>query len=64
MGNSVVTEIVFSRPGLGKLIVGALSSRDYVMLQGLTLIYCVIVILVNLVTDIICGLADPRVKQR
>jgi ABC-type dipeptide/oligopeptide/nickel transport system permease component len=64
MGNSVVTEIVFSRPGLGKLIVGALSSRDYVMLQGLTLIYCIIVIFVNLVTDIICGLADPRVKQR
>jgi len=63
MGNSVVTEIVFSRPGLGKLIVGALNSRDYVMLQGLTIVYCVIVVLVNLTTDIIYGYVDPRVKQ-
>jgi ABC-type dipeptide/oligopeptide/nickel transport system permease component len=62
MGNSVVTEIVFTRPGLGKMIVGALNSRDYVVLQGLTLVYCFIVIVVNLVTDILYGVADPRVK--
>jgi ABC-type dipeptide/oligopeptide/nickel transport system permease component len=62
MGNSVVTEIVFTRPGLGKMIVGALNSRDYVTLQGLTLVYCFIVILVNLATDILYGVADPRVK--
>ena len=62
MGNSVVTEIVFTRPGLGKMIVGALNSRDYVTLQGLTLVYCFIVIFVNLVTDILYGLADPRMK--
>ena len=62
MGNAVVTEIVFTRPGLGKLIIGALNSRDYVMLQGLTIVYCFIVVLVNLVTDIVYGLVDPRVK--
>jgi len=62
MGNSVVTEIVFTRPGLGKMIVAALNSRDYVTLQGLTVVYCLIVIGVNLVTDILYGLADPRVK--
>lgn len=62
MGNSVVTEIVFTRPGLGKMIVAALNSRDYVTLQGLTLVYCFIVIAVNLVTDILYGVADPRVK--
>ncbi|BBK41171.1 peptide ABC transporter permease [Allostella vacuolata] len=64
MGNAVVTEIVFTRPGLGKLIIGALNSRDYVMLQGLTIVYCFIVVLVNLVTDIVYGLVDPRVKVR
>jgi len=64
MGNAVVTEIVFTRPGLGKLIIGALNSRDYVMLQGLTIVYCFIVVLVNLATDIVYGLVDPRVKVR
>ena len=39
IGNSVLTEIVFNRPGLGKLIVGALNQRDYTMLQGLMVIY-------------------------
>lgn len=62
IGNSVITEIVFTRPGLGKLIVNALNSRDYVMLQGLTVVYCVIVVVVNLVTDIVYALVDPRVK--
>jgi peptide/nickel transport system permease protein len=64
MGNAVVTEIVFTRPGLGKLIIGALNSRDYVMLQGLTIVYCFIVVLVNLATDLVYGLVDPRVKAR
>lgn len=64
IGNAVITEIVFTRPGLGKLIVGALDSRDYVMLQGLTIVYCFIVVSVNLVTDLLYGIADPRVKLR
>jgi peptide/nickel transport system permease protein len=62
IGNSVLTEIVFSRPGLGKLIVGALNQRDYTMLQGMMVIYTLLVIAVNVVTDIIYGLVDPRVK--
>ena len=62
IGNSVLTEIVFSRPGLGKLIVGALNQRDYTMLQGMMVIYTLVVVLVNLATDIAYGIADPRVK--
>ena len=62
IGNSVLTEIVFNRPGLGKLIVGALNQRDYTMLQGMMVIYTLIVVLVNLLTDLAYGLADPRVK--
>jgi peptide/nickel transport system permease protein len=62
IGNSVLTEIVFSRPGLGKLIVGALNQRDYTMLQGMMVIYTMLVVLVNLATDIAYGLVDPRVK--
>lgn len=62
IGNSVLTEIVFNRPGLGKLIVGALNQRDYTMLQGLLVIYTLLVVAANAVTDVVYGLIDPRVK--
>jgi ABC-type dipeptide/oligopeptide/nickel transport system permease component len=62
VGNSVLTEIVFNRPGLGKLIVGALNQRDYTMLQGLMVVYGFIIVLVNLITDLTYGFTDPRVK--
>jgi glutathione transport system permease protein len=64
IGNSVLTEIVFNRPGLGKLIVGALNQRDYTMLQGMMVIYTLIVVLVNIATDLAYVLVDPRVKLR
>ncbi len=64
IGNSVLTEIVFNRPGLGKLIVGALNQRDYTMLQGMMVIYTLIVVTVNLLTDLSYGLIDPRVKYK
>lgn len=62
IGNSVLTEIVFTRPGLGKPILGALQSRDYTMLQGLMVVFATFVIIVNTVTDLIYGLVDPRVS--
>lgn len=64
IGNSVLTEIVFNRPGIGKLILGALQARDYTLLQGLMIVFAFCVVLVNLVTDLIYGLVDPRVKSR
>ena len=64
IGNSVLTEIVFNRPGLGKLIIGALNQRDYTMLQGMMVIYTLVVVLVNLITDLTYGLIDPRIKYQ
>ena len=64
VGNSVLTEIVFNRPGLGKLIVGALGQRDYTMLQGLMVCYAFIIIFINMLTDLTYGLIDPRVKNQ
>jgi ABC-type dipeptide/oligopeptide/nickel transport system permease component len=64
IGNSVLTEIVFNRPGLGKLILGALTSRDYTLLQGLMVVFASCVIVVNLLTDLVYGLVDPRVKYQ
>jgi ABC-type dipeptide/oligopeptide/nickel transport system permease component len=63
IGNSVLTEIVFNRPGLGKVIVGALNQRDYTMLQGMMVIYCFLIVIVNLITDLTYGVIDPRVKH-
>ena len=60
----MLTEIVFSRPGLGKLLIGALNQRDYPMLQGMMVIYTLVVVLVNLLTDLTYGFVDPRVKLK
>src|SRR5216684_8950378 len=59
IGNSVLTEIVFNRPGLGKLIVSALNQRDYTVLQGMMVVYAFIIVLVNLLTDLTYGFIDP-----
>lgn len=64
IGNSVLTEIVFNRPGLGKLILGALNARDYTLLQGLMVVFASCVIVVNLLTDLVYGWVDPRVKYQ
>jgi ABC-type dipeptide/oligopeptide/nickel transport system permease component len=62
IGNAVLTEIVFNRPGLGKLIVTALNQRDYSLLQGLMVVSAFAIVLANVVTDITYGLVDPRVS--
>lgn len=62
IGNAVVTEIVFNRPGLGKLIVTALNQRDYALLQGLMVVSAFAIVVANILTDLTYGLVDPRVK--
>ncbi|MGA7878153.1 MAG: ABC transporter permease [Desulfoferrobacter sp.] len=64
IGSSVMVEIVFSRPGLGKLMVGAIKQRDYTTLQSVMVIYAILVVLINLATDLIYGFIDPRIKYR
>ena len=62
IGNAVLTEIVFNRPGLGKLIVSALNQRDYALLQGLMVVTALAIVFANILTDLTYGLVDPRVK--
>ena len=62
MGGSVVVETVFSLPGLGALIVSSISARDYPMIQGIALVFGLLVILINLVTDLVYAALDPRVS--
>jgi ABC-type dipeptide/oligopeptide/nickel transport system permease component len=62
MGGSVVVETVFSLPGLGALIVSSISARDYPMIQGIALVFGLLVLLINLVTDLVYAALDPRVS--
>lgn len=62
IGGTVLTEIIFSRPGLGSMIVGSMSRRDYNSLQSLLVVFSFLVVLVNIVTDISYGFFDPRIK--
>jgi peptide/nickel transport system permease protein len=62
MGGTVIVENVFSLPGAGKLLVDAISARDYPLVQSTTLVFAILVILVNLGTDLIYTFLDPRVR--
>jgi ABC-type dipeptide/oligopeptide/nickel transport system permease component len=62
IGNSVLVETVFARPGLGKLMVGAADQRDYTMLQAVMIIYAVIIIVINIVVDLVYTFVDPRIR--
>jgi ABC-type dipeptide/oligopeptide/nickel transport system permease component len=62
IGSSVLVEEVFARPGLGKLMVGATKQKDYTTLQSIMVVYALIIVIINLVTDIIYTFVDPRVR--
>lgn len=64
IGSSVTTEIVFSRPGLGKLMVGATKQRDYTTLQSIMVIYALVIVLINIAVDLTYGFIDPRVREQ
>jgi peptide/nickel transport system permease protein len=63
LGGAAVAEMVFARPGLGKLLVDAILLRDYPLSQALITVFLVAVIAVNTVTDLLYGLADPRIRR-
>ena len=62
IGGVVVTETVFAIPGLGQLTVDAVLSRDYPLIQGITLFFSVIYVLINLLVDVSYLLLDPRIR--
>ena len=62
MGGSVLTEIIFSRPGLGKMMVFAVKDRDYIALQSVIIIFSAFVFIFNLITDLLYSIIDPRIE--
>ncbi len=62
IGGVVVTETVFAIPGLGRLTVDAILRRDYPIIQGITLLFSAVYVLVNLLVDLSYSLFDPRIR--
>ncbi|KZZ28978.1 peptide ABC transporter [Sulfitobacter sp. HI0082] len=64
LGGAVVTETIFSYPGIGRLSVGAILSSDYPLAQGCILVLALAFILINMIVDILYAILDPRVQKR
>lgn len=64
MGGAVITETVFSWPGLGRLAAGAAFTRDYPLVMTVTMVVATLVLLGSLIADICYGLLDPRIKLK
>ena len=62
LGGSVIIETVFSVPGIGKLASDAIFGRDYAVVQYVVLLFAVLVLVINLITDILYSFLDPRVN--
>jgi len=62
LGGAVITETVFSWPGIGSLLVDAIQARDYPVAQGCVLVISLTYVAVNLVTDLLYAVADPRIQ--
>lgn len=59
---AIITEQIFSWPGLGRLLIQSISTRDYPQVQGSILVIALTYIMINLLTDILYGVIDPRIK--
>ena len=64
LSGAVITETIFSWPGIGRLLVQSIGFRDYPMVQGCILFIAVTYVGVNLATDLIYGVLDPRIRHR
>jgi ABC-type dipeptide/oligopeptide/nickel transport system permease component len=62
LSGAIVAETVFTRPGMGRLALDAILARDYPVIQGVVLVSSFAVLLLNLIVDLLYGLADPRVR--
>jgi peptide/nickel transport system permease protein len=63
IGGTVVTEAVFTYPGLGRLLIQAIGGRDYPLIQGSILFILVIYIVINLLVDVLYATIDPRIEN-
>ena len=62
LSGTLITEIIFSWPGIGRLLISAIGARDYPVVEGCVLTFAMTYVVVNLATDLIYALIDPRVR--
>jgi ABC-type dipeptide/oligopeptide/nickel transport system permease component len=62
LGGSAIVEILFARPGLGWLLLTAITSRDYNVMQACIFVFAVIFVVLNLIVDILYCYIDPRIR--
>jgi len=62
LGGAILTETVFSWPGMGRYLIDAISQRDYPAVQGAILVFAAAVVIINLLVDVSYGVVDPRVR--
>jgi ABC-type dipeptide/oligopeptide/nickel transport system permease component len=63
LSGAVIVEVVFARPGIGRLLVDAILNKDFPLVQGAILITAVVYLLVNLATDLTYAVIDPRIRR-
>jgi peptide/nickel transport system permease protein len=61
-GGAVVTEQIFRVPGMGSLLISAITNKDTPVIMAVTFLFAVLVVLCNLLADVVYGLLDPRIK--
>lgn len=64
LGGSIITETIFSWPGIGRELVMAIQGRDYPLVQGCVLLISFTYVFINLLTDLVYGLLDPRIQYQ
>ena len=62
LSGSVAIELVFNRPGIGKLLIGAIAERDYPVIQGGVVVFAMFVVIINLLMDLLYIVVDPRIR--
>ena len=62
LGGAVITETIFGLPGIGRYVYEAISTRDYPVIQGVTLVVAVAFVLISLLVDMLYAVVDPRLR--
>lgn len=64
LSGSVAIELIFNRPGIGKLLISAIAERDYPVIQGGVVVFAMFVVLINLLMDLLYIIIDPRIRMQ
>ena len=63
IGGAIIVETVFALPGIGRLLVGAITTRDLIILQGVVLLVGAGFVLMNFIVDMLYAMLDPRIRH-